>query len=467
MSSHHLDEVHHINGEQVAQKNQPRRTAVFNLKAVVTETGLKPDTLRAWERRYGLPNPERTAGGHRLYSQRDIDMLKWFSARQDEGLSISRAIKLWKRIEATGQDPLLHESYSLGARGVAVEMPVPAAVLDAGNGVEKLRRTWIEACMNFDERTAVAVMSQAFALFPMETVCFEILQRALSEIGQGWYEGEYTVQQEHFASALALRRLDTLVASTPSPTRNGRILVACPPEERHTFSLLMITLFLRRAGWDVIYLGANIPIDRLSSTIESTRPHLVVMAAQTLYTASTMLPMSLLLQRERIATAYGGAVFNFLPQLRDRMPGYFLSERLDGVVGRVNELLSAPPPTPTYEVASRNYKVTLDHFKARRALVEANVWQQMSSEDEQTHLKNANKDLAQNIIAALTFGDIDLLDTNLEWVRGLLINFHYRMPEQTMATYMAAYCRACEAHLDERGEVLLDWLRRVMLKSDM
>ncbi len=53
-----------------------RKTPIFNMKVVVEETGIKPDTLRAWERRYGLPEPNRTQGGHRLYSQYDIDMLK-------------------------------------------------------------------------------------------------------------------------------------------------------------------------------------------------------------------------------------------------------------------------------------------------------------------------------------------------------------------------------------------------------
>ena len=66
----------------------------------------KPDTLRAWERRYGLPQPKRTAGGHRLYSQRDIDTLKWLVARQNEGMSISRAVELWNRLKEEGQDPL-------------------------------------------------------------------------------------------------------------------------------------------------------------------------------------------------------------------------------------------------------------------------------------------------------------------------------------------------------------------------
>ena len=75
--------------------NPAKHTPIYNLKAVVQETGIKPDTLRAWERRYDLPKPQRTASGHRLYSQNDIDMLHWLMARQEEGLSISRAIEMW------------------------------------------------------------------------------------------------------------------------------------------------------------------------------------------------------------------------------------------------------------------------------------------------------------------------------------------------------------------------------------
>ncbi|MBV7338587.1 MerR family transcriptional regulator [Chloroflexi bacterium TSY] len=72
------------------------------MKAVVQQTGLKPDTLRAWERRYGLPNPRRTESGHRLYSQQDIAVLQWLIARQNEGLSISRAAALLHRMKAKG-----------------------------------------------------------------------------------------------------------------------------------------------------------------------------------------------------------------------------------------------------------------------------------------------------------------------------------------------------------------------------
>ena len=79
---------------------------IYNLKAVLKETNLKPDVLRAWERRYELPAPQRTAGGHRLYSAYDIETVKWLRARQAEGLSISRAVDLWRDMVAAGRDPL-------------------------------------------------------------------------------------------------------------------------------------------------------------------------------------------------------------------------------------------------------------------------------------------------------------------------------------------------------------------------
>ena len=71
-------------------------TPIYNLKAVIKEVGLSPATLRAWERRYGLLKPQRSPGGHRLYSRQDIEMLKWLVERQNEGLSISSAVEMWK-----------------------------------------------------------------------------------------------------------------------------------------------------------------------------------------------------------------------------------------------------------------------------------------------------------------------------------------------------------------------------------
>ena len=458
----HYTRSHHDNGlsnglkthqNNESESSSDRFSPTYNLKAVVNETGLKPDTLRAWERRYGLPNPHRTAGGHRLYSERDVDQLKWLIARQDEGLSISRAVDLWKQIEADGRDPLAEMQSSLGEAAPVVTTVSP------GDNIAALRQSWIDACLDFDERRADSVLAEAFALFPTETVCFSLLQKGLSEIGIGWYEGRVTVQQEHFASALAIRRLETMVASTPAPTRNGRILAACPADERHTFSLLLITLLLRRNGWDVVYLGANVPPTRLGPTLDQAKPHIVILAAQTLYTASTMLEMAQLLKRERVVTAFGGAVFNQIPQLRTMMPGYFLGEQIEKVPYKVEQLLTNPPPMPAYTEAGKQYSAAMVHFLDKQVAIDAMVWESMENNFDHKYLRNANRELGQNIIAALTFGDIYLIQANIEWVKGLLVNYHYKMPDEVLRAYMQKYSNAANQLLDDRGAVIKDWLQ--------
>src|SRR3712207_3544429 len=68
----------------------------YNTKAVVRETGVPADTFRAWERRYGVPIPHRTATGQRLYSERDIAIIRWLRDRTAEGLTISQAVRLFE-----------------------------------------------------------------------------------------------------------------------------------------------------------------------------------------------------------------------------------------------------------------------------------------------------------------------------------------------------------------------------------
>ena len=246
------------------------RFPTYNMKVVVQETGIKPDTLRAWERRYNMPNPHRTSGGHRLYSQRDIDMLRWFMARQDEGLSIKRAVNLWQQIESDDRDPL--EEYQIDHP----EVVLPQAVSSDSSVLHRMRRDWINACLAFDSQSAQAVLAEAFAIFPPETVVIYLLQKGLVEVGDGWFAGEITVQQEHFASEIAMRQVESLLASSASLpiTQSGRLIVVCPPEELHTFIGLLITLFLRRRGWDIVYIGANTPVDQLGNTVQAIQPRM-------------------------------------------------------------------------------------------------------------------------------------------------------------------------------------------------
>ena len=425
-------------------------TPTFNLKAVVQETGIKPDTLRAWERRYGLPQPNRTAGGHRLYSQHDIDMLKWLLARQEEGLSISRAVDLWNNLEDDGESPL--DSYS------EAEPEISNFIVE-GETVTELRQLWLEACLQFDELRAKQTLAQAFALFPTQLVCFDLLQKGLVEVGIGWYEGRFSVLQEHFASAQAVRQLEALLNAAPPPTKNGRLMMACAPEEQHTFSALLLTLLLRHRGWDVVYLGANVPLDRLKTAVESIQPLLLITTAQTLYTAGKLLPVALSAQELRLPFAFGGGVFTAIPETVSRMPGHFLGNDLQAVPKIVEQVITSAKPAPLAELAPPAYEAALNQFVSHRAAIEAEMLAALSGlEIPMNYLKNANRDLGDNIVAALTLGDMDLLSTNIEWIQGLLVNFHYRMPEDAMTPYLTAYRQAADAHLD--GPVI-EWLAGV------
>jgi methanogenic corrinoid protein MtbC1 len=423
--------------------------ARFNLKAVVQQTGIKPDTLRAWERRYGLPTPERSRGGHRLYSQGDVNTIKWLAARQQEGLSIKRAVELWRVTKSKGSEPLLH---------AAVPLPGSHPV---GRTVSELREQWIDACLEYDELRTQHVVNQAFALYSPETVVVELLQRAIAQVGDAWYQGTVTVQQEHFCSGLVTRRLEALVMAAPPPSRAGRILVACPPNEQHVIGPFLLTYLLRRRGWEVVYLGANVPIERLEIAAAVTKPQLVISAAQQLHTAATLMEMAELLRTQEVVLAYGGLVFNLLPALRQRIAGRFLGEQLEAAPGVAESLMTVAQPLPAVQPVPETYQRARRHFQECQSLIDAHVLRSLSSAGyAHTHLTLANRQLGTKISAALALGDMNYLGADIAWVTGLLRNF--QLPSEAFFEYLNVYYQAAVEQLDNSGQPITDWLGRLV-----
>jgi DNA-binding transcriptional MerR regulator len=429
----------------------PSHEALFNLRVVLQETGLKADTVRAWERRYGLPRPQRSGGGHRLYSSRDIETLKWLVRRQGEGMAISRATEWWHRLEAAGEDPL--------RASIAPGRPPESAAAGVveGREIESLKQQWLEACLSFDERRANQVLAHAFALFPVETVCFRILQENLARIGQDWYQGAASVQQEHFASALAVRPLESLLAAAPPASRPQRILVACPPDELHAFAPLLLTLLFRRCGWAVTHLGADVPVERLREAVAATHPDWAVFPAQQLHTAASLLRVASVLREEAVGVAFGGLIFNSLPVLRQRIPGSFLGATLAEAPEAMEKLIFSPPAMAAVQPVPRAYHRALTHFEDRRARIEAMVWEAESAlETEHQQLAEANLFLGRGITAGLTLGDMHFLDADMDWLAAFLV--HRSAPENLLRGYLEFYYQAAGESLDNRGSPVLAWL---------
>jgi hypothetical protein len=237
-----------------------------------------------------------------------------------------------------------------------------------------------------------------------------------------------------------------------------------PPREEHIFSALVVTLFLRQRGWPVVYLGPDVPIERLKPTIDSVNPDLVVYMAMLLDTAASLLDVARFLEAEGVPFAFGGPVFNQIPALIDRVPGYFLGERLEKAAEVIEKILTLNPPIGDGVPAAEAYQVALQHFLAEQPQIEAGIWQMVKDSGmSYRHIAVANSNLSKDIAAALSLGDMHYLQSEIEWIEGFARN--YNIPPAALKHYFEAYHQAASQYLDARGEPVLSWLNQVNLDS--
>jgi methanogenic corrinoid protein MtbC1 len=300
---------------------------VFNTKAVARETEVPADTFRAWERRYGIPRPQRTAGGHRLYSERDIAIIRWLRDRTEEGMNISHAVIL---LTNTLDSPL-----------------APGG--DETRATDQMAGDLVQALTQFDAQHAEQLISEAFAIHPFEQVLLKVIQPTMIEIGERWHRGDINVAAEHFATQFVHRKLAGLLNIFEGAGQRATIVVGCGPHEQHDLGALLIALFLVRHGWRVVYLGPQIPLADLLETVRAVKPNLVCLSASTSDTAVelALVARGLLEAFPHLQFGYGGRVFNANPELRHAMPGVFLGHNARELVDMVGTLLGRGAPSNT------------------------------------------------------------------------------------------------------------------------
>jgi DNA-binding transcriptional MerR regulator len=422
------------------------QTPTYNLGAVLRETGLVADTLRAWERRYGVPMPQRTEGGHRLYSQRDIQLIKWLMKRQAEGLSISSAVVQWRALTATGLDPL-EETRAADAAASEAQLP-------GHDRLKALRDQWLGACLEYDEAAAQQILNEAFAQYSVETVAAELIQGALHEIGEMWMRGQASVQQEHFLSALATRYLDALIGASPAPIRNEPILLACAESELHDLPLRYLNLLLRRRGRKVVFLGANVPTRQLAETAETMHAAVVVLSAERLASAERLRDSAARLTKNGVPVVFGGRVFAVVPELQQRMPGQYARD-VRGAVDHIEHLVDRPVPVKAPEAVIKSKQA--EAYRQGRAGIEIEVQHSLAGFPIPPQmLEIANSHFGTALEAALELGSISYLDADLAWARALLGN--QGLPPPALPAYLRAQARALRAALGKSAAPIADWL---------
>lgn len=209
---------------------------------------VSPSSLRFLERE-GLVEPERTPGGHRLYSEEHINQVRRIKEWQRERLSLA---EIRERLQAAAALPDYAE----------------------------IARSFVERAAAGDSAQARQVILRAHdAGMPVDEIYDTVLRPALYEVGRRWQSGELTVGQEHEVTAIVRDLIGEMSSRSGRPPQPEQVvLAACVAGETHDLGLRMVAHLLESRGHAVHYLGADVPVDSILEGIRMRGANLVLLS---------------------------------------------------------------------------------------------------------------------------------------------------------------------------------------------
>lgn len=224
---------------------------------VMRRTGLKPDLIRVWQRRYGAVAPARTGTRRRLYSDADIERLQLLAALVGAGRRIGGLAEL-----TTGE---------------------LVALLRADRGAERppdaddLLGACLTAVLEFDGPGLEGRLLQAARDLSRVHLIEGLVVPLLRRIGELWHEGALRPSHEHLASAVVRSFLGNL-RETPAPPDAPVLIVTTPAGQLHELGALVAAATARAEGWAVLYLGPNLPAEEIATAAERRRAAAVALS---------------------------------------------------------------------------------------------------------------------------------------------------------------------------------------------
>lgn len=267
----------------------------YNIKAVSNMIGIQPGTLRAWERRYKMIRPTRNEAGHRLYTDEHIKILKWLMDKVERGFTISQAVSLLENQTEANIDEA-KESTEL-------------------NQIDVFSEDILQALLTFNEQEAHAKLDYAFSIFSPEKVAIDMIGPSLVKIGQLWEENKITSAHEHFATNFLRSRIGMMLISMPSERMLPKVICVCGPNERHELGLLIFTLYLKRKGYDVVYLGQSISSSDIDEVVKEIEPKYFFMSCTLKKNVTDTISVTNALQKQfpDLIIGLGGSAYDTLP----------------------------------------------------------------------------------------------------------------------------------------------------------
>ncbi|EGA88773.1 transcriptional regulator, MerR family protein [Planococcus donghaensis MPA1U2] len=223
---------------------------MYNIKAAAKILDMPKVTIRSWETRYNAITPARTESGHRLYSDQNLEDLKWLKIQvQDNGMKISEAVKK------------LHTS-----RKQFITTPADLSLNDNSKYSEQINQLF-QAAAEMDTERFNYLLDLHFSLFHHQTVFFSIIAPLMIRIGEAWEDGIISVAHEHMITHIVQQRFNQFFRVFPTSSNLPKVMALSPSGEQHQLGLLLFTLFLRENGFSVVYIGPDTPLDGLEEMV--------------------------------------------------------------------------------------------------------------------------------------------------------------------------------------------------------
>ncbi len=249
---------------------QPLPLTLYKSATITRLTGYSPLLLRAWERRHRLLCPVRGPGGHRLYTDDDLAVLKRVRNYLCAGYSIGEVAALGRsallaesdEVVRAGARPSARSPQPSGERG-----PFPSRVADFQDQLEAA------ACSFESDRVRQLIEDCCDTMGEELTFC-TVLRPLLERIGLAWDCGQMSVGAENLLSdAFRLRLLQAIETCRRGRERAQRpVVVACVAPERHDLGILCLALSLERTRIPVLFLGPAIPVSEVERACRLLAP---------------------------------------------------------------------------------------------------------------------------------------------------------------------------------------------------
>lgn len=239
------------------------------MRVVARLTGLAPDTIRAWERRYSAVTPERTDGGTRRYSTVDVRRLTMLKELIDQGYTISGVASL-DEAQLTS---------ALGRRAPGTLESVPEGTSDqVALSFDTVREAYLSAIARLDTRRASEILLRTATLLDPRDVVFRVVVPIIQEVGQRWSHAEIGVAQEHLVSAQLRGLAASLLRLSPPDRGARRVMLTTPAGHPHEFGILCAALLAGGRGFETVYLGPDLPDSEIEWAVDLGKMDLLVLS---------------------------------------------------------------------------------------------------------------------------------------------------------------------------------------------